>query len=61
MTALEKEIGALHAVLADSALYSRDPKKFAEASAKLEKAQAELSASEERWLELEMLREELER
>ena len=61
MTALEKEIGALHAVLADSALYSRDPKKFADASAKLEKAQTELSASEERWLELEMLREELER
>ena len=60
MTALEKEIGALHDVLADSALYARDPRKFADASAKLEKAQAELAASEERWLELEMLREELE-
>jgi len=61
MTALEKEIGALHEMLADSALYARDPKTFADASAKLEKAQAELSSSEERWLELEMLREELER
>jgi ATP-binding cassette subfamily F protein uup len=47
--------------MADPDLYARDPKRFADASAKLEKAQAELSASEERWLELEMLREELER
>ncbi|HWA31459.1 MAG TPA: ATP-binding cassette domain-containing protein [Rhizomicrobium sp.] len=61
MTALEKEIAALHGVLADADLYARDPRKFADASAKLEKAQAELSASEEKWLELEMLREELER
>ena len=30
-----------------------------EVSAALEKAQSELSAAEERWLELEMLREEL--
>jgi ATP-binding cassette subfamily F protein uup len=61
MTALEKEIAMLHRTLADPGLYVRDPKTFAEASTKLEKAQAELSASEERWLELEMLREELER
>ncbi|HEY8947398.1 MAG TPA: ATP-binding cassette domain-containing protein [Rhizomicrobium sp.] len=60
MTALEKEIAALHATLADPDLYARDPKKFADASAKLEKAQTELSASEEKWLELEMLREALE-
>jgi ATP-binding cassette subfamily F protein uup len=61
MTALEKEIAILHQTLADAGLYARDPKKFAGASAKLEKAQAELSSSEERWLELEMLREELEK
>jgi ATP-binding cassette subfamily F protein uup len=61
MTALEKEIAILHGTLADTDLYGRDPKRFADASAKLEKAQAELSASEEKWLELEMLREELER
>jgi len=61
MTALEKEIAVLHQTLADPDLYARDPKTFADASAKLENAQAELSASEERWLELEMLREELER
>ncbi|HEX4532785.1 MAG TPA: ATP-binding cassette domain-containing protein [Rhizomicrobium sp.] len=59
MTALEKEIAVLQAALADATLYSRDPKAFAAASAKLEKAHAELAASEERWLELEMLREEL--
>ncbi|HEY2034617.1 MAG TPA: ATP-binding cassette domain-containing protein [Rhizomicrobium sp.] len=59
MTTLEKEIALLHETLADSALYTRDPKKFTAASEKLEKAQTELSASEERWLELEMLREEL--
>ena len=55
------EIAVLHGVLADADLYARDPKKFADTSAKLEKAQAELSVSEEKWLELEMLREELER
>jgi ATP-binding cassette subfamily F protein uup len=60
MAALEKEIASLHAVLADNTLYAREPKKFADASAKLDAAQTELSASEERWLELEMLREQLE-
>jgi ATP-binding cassette subfamily F protein uup len=59
MAALEKEIVALHVKLADGDFYARDPKGFADASARLEIAQSELSASEERWLELEMLREEL--
>jgi ATP-binding cassette subfamily F protein uup len=61
MATLEKDIAALHARLADSAFYARDPKGFAAASAKLGTAQSELAAAEERWLELEMLREELER
>jgi ABC transport system ATP-binding/permease protein len=59
MAVLEKEIAALHGTLADSDFYKRDPKRFAEASAKLEAAQKELSQSEERWLELEILRETL--
>jgi ATP-binding cassette subfamily F protein uup len=59
MAALEKEIAALHGTLADSDFYKRDPKRFTEASAKLEAAQKELSQSEERWLELEILRETL--
>jgi ABC transport system ATP-binding/permease protein len=60
MAALEKDIAALHEKLAGPDFYSRDPKGFADASAKLEAAQAELNSSEERWLELEMLREEAE-
>jgi ATP-binding cassette subfamily F protein uup len=59
MAALEKEIAALHDKLAQSDFYKRDPKGFAEASAKLEAAHKELSQSEERWLELEILRETL--
>jgi ATP-binding cassette subfamily F protein uup len=41
--------------------YARDPKAFNEASARVQAKQAELAQSEERWLELEILREELER
>jgi ATP-binding cassette subfamily F protein uup len=59
MAAVEKEIAALHETLAGEDFYTRDPKGFAAASTKLEAAQAELASSEERWLELEMLREEL--
>ncbi|HEX3667075.1 MAG TPA: ATP-binding cassette domain-containing protein [Rhizomicrobium sp.] len=61
MTALEKTIAALHAKLSDAGLYERDPNTFAEASVRLVGAQALLSSAEERWLELEMLREEAER
>ncbi len=60
MTSLEKTIAALHAKLSDTTLYKRDPKTFAEASAMLAAAQTSLASAEERWLELEMLREELE-
>ncbi|HLY05331.1 MAG TPA: ATP-binding cassette domain-containing protein [Rhizomicrobium sp.] len=61
MAALEKAIAALHAKLSDATLYERDPKEFAGASARLVEAQAALAAAEERWLELEMQREQLER
>ncbi|NJM34806.1 MAG: ATP-binding cassette domain-containing protein [Rhodomicrobium sp.] len=57
---LQARIGALQDKLADPALYSRDPKAFAEATGGLGKAQAELEDAETRWLELEMLREEIE-
>jgi len=59
MTALEKEIAHLNAQLEDSAFYARDPDGFAMASVKLHDAQTALSTAEERWLELETLREEL--
>jgi ATP-binding cassette subfamily F protein uup len=61
ISAVEGEIAALHAKLTDSDFYARDPKGFAAASANLEKAQNILSAAEQRWLELEALREELAR
>lgn len=59
MAALEKEIAKLQEKLADSAFYGKDPSGFAKSSERLEAAQAELAAGEERWLELEMLAEEL--
>jgi ATP-binding cassette subfamily F protein uup len=60
MAALEKKIATLQEKLSDSTLYARDPKAFTALSADLEKAQATLTEHEHRWLELEMLREELE-
>ena len=58
--ALQREIADLQAVLSDPELYSRDPQAFEAATARLAKAEAELTQAEERWLELELLREELE-
>ncbi len=60
MTALQDEAKALNAALADAGLYGRDPKAFADKSARLAAVHAELAAAEEKWLELEMLREEIE-
>ena len=40
-------------------LYTRDPKLFAKATARLEEVAREIGEAEERWLELEMLREEI--
>jgi ATP-binding cassette subfamily F protein uup len=57
---LEKEVATLTAKVGDSGLYARDPAAFKVASERLGAAQAELSAAEEQWLELEMLREEIE-
>ncbi|VAW18073.1 Bis-ABC ATPase Uup [hydrothermal vent metagenome] len=60
MSKLETETKALNAKLADPDLYRRDPEDFAATSARLDAAQAELSASEEQWLDLEMKREAIE-
>ena len=54
------ELRANQAKLADPNLYSRDPKAFANTSTALGNAQTELAEAEEKWLELEMLREEIE-
>jgi ATP-binding cassette subfamily F protein uup len=58
MRKLEAEIGKLREILADPGLYARDHARFAKASEMLAKAEAGLAEAEERWLELEMLREE---
>jgi ATP-binding cassette subfamily F protein uup len=58
---LEAEIATLETQLADTRLYAEKPALFAAASERLGAAQAELASAEEQWLELEILRTELER
>ncbi|GAB1583280.1 ABC-F family ATP-binding cassette domain-containing protein [Phyllobacterium phragmitis] len=58
--ALAAEIAGLEAKLADSELYAKNPDLFAKIAAELEKKREARSAMEEEWLELEMLREEIE-
>jgi ATP-binding cassette subfamily F protein uup len=60
IAALQRRIDALSAQLDDAALFSRDRAAFDAASAALPIALAELAAAEEQWLELEILREEIE-
>ncbi|MCW2368853.1 ABC-F family ATP-binding cassette domain-containing protein [Sphingobium sp. B11D3D] len=50
--ALEAAIAHDEAALADPDLYTKNPKRFAELSATIEKARAQKDAAEERWLEL---------
>ena len=58
--ALQKDLARLHDILADPDLYARNPKRFDEASKAVDDKTRELSAAEDEWLALEMLREELE-
>lgn len=60
MDALSTKIDTLTAELADPELYSRDAKRFAEASDELTAATEALDAAELEWLELEEKRERLE-
>jgi ATP-binding cassette subfamily F protein uup len=60
MDNLRSEIAKQQRHLDDPNLYKKDRKKFDTATAALSKAQKELQDSEEQWLELEMLREEIE-
>jgi len=55
---LEAGIVSLQAILSDPKLYARDPKAFSTQADKLAAAKAELAAAEERWIELEILRQE---
>ena len=60
MAKLTEEAGALEAELADANLFSSNPDRFAEITKRLSSVQSELEAAEEKWLELELKREELE-
>lgn len=59
MEELEATIAKAQETLADPALFTADPDGFAQATATLEKAQADLDAAEEEWLTLEMKKEEM--
>jgi ATP-binding cassette subfamily F protein uup len=58
---LQSRIRQLQQRLNDQNFYARDRAAFAEVSGSLAAAQLELFAAEEKWLKLEMLREEIER
>jgi ABC transport system ATP-binding/permease protein len=60
IAAIEAEISRLQAVLTDTTLYTRDRAAFNRASAAMTAKQSELASAEQRWLELELLREEIE-
>ena len=54
------KIAALETRMADPAFYGRDPTGFSKTAAEIEALRGKLAAMEEEWLELEMLREEIE-
>jgi ATP-binding cassette subfamily F protein uup len=57
---LQAEIAKQQRHLDDPDLFQKNRKKFDQASDALTKAQKELHEAEDRWLELEVLREEIE-
>jgi ATP-binding cassette subfamily F protein uup len=60
MATLQKEIKKLQQRLDDPDLYTRDRAAFSSATEAIAAKQVELAAAEEKWLALEMLREEIE-
>ena len=60
MADAERAATALEARMADPAFYTRDPDGFAKVAADLDALRSKITAMEEEWLELEMLREEIE-
>ena len=61
MDALRVDILELQTMLSDPDFYARGPDLFDATVAKLEKSEGEMAEAEERWLELEILRDEIER
>ncbi|WP_037081374.1 ABC-F family ATP-binding cassette domain-containing protein [Neorhizobium vignae] len=60
MAKAEAEIADREKKMADPNLFSKDPAAFAKLAAEMEKLRQSISKMEEEWLELEMLREEIE-
>ena len=60
IAALQASLRRLQEQLSDPALYARDRQAFAKATEALGATEAQLAAAEERWLELELLREEID-
>ena len=60
MAKIEADIAKLEERMADPQFFARDPDGFSKAAKVLERERETLAAKEEEWLELEMLREELE-
>jgi ATP-binding cassette subfamily F protein uup len=57
MAQAQSDLAKFQRILADPNLFARDPKKFRATTAALAQAEADLARHEERWLELEMLRD----
>jgi ATP-binding cassette subfamily F protein uup len=57
MAKLQADMVRYQRVLTDPNLFTRDPKKFHATGSALAQAEADLAKAEERWLELEMLRQ----
>ena len=60
MSEAEAKVVALEGRMADPSFYGRDPWGFQTVAAELDALRSDLAAMEEEWLELEMLREEIE-
>ena len=60
IAALQADVRRLQDRLGDPGLYARDRRAFTQASEALSATQTQLTEAEERWLELEMRREEIE-
>jgi hypothetical protein len=59
MAKMQADVRRLQAQLADPNLYGRDRAAFTQATNALTQALGQLASAEERWLELEILREEM--
>ena len=60
METLQSEIAVLESILANPELYAKDAERFQQGTKALTVKQSRLVAAEEEWLELELLKEELE-